>query len=389
MAPLEPFEKIYVNPAFVKTVHGEIACEACHGGNPKDPNWHTAHKGIVRDPTFPDADKACGKCHKNIASTAKNSLHYTLGPFEKVIKARANKKDKGILEKVCQGREKHCNACYASCGQCHVSRPDYIEGGFLAGHLFQKRPPMGTTCASCHGVRVYAELTGANDDYPPDVHYEKEAMECMDCHTGKEIHSDATGVATRFDLPERPRCDQCHPDVVSEKPKTDSHTIHRDKVACQVCHAVGYKNCFNCHVGTDKNGLTYFRSGKTEMLFKVGLNPSKTKDRPHNYVVLRHPPANPKLFDFYVTNGLKDFDKLPTWKLDTPHNIQRITPQNKTCNNCHGNAALFLQEKDVTDWEQKANARVVVPDAKIPRPIFDRPAIRPDDPSKSPPSPLY
>lgn len=374
---MEPHEKIYVDPSFIKTDHGEIACETCHGGNPKDPNWQSAHQGIVRDPTFPDADRACGECHEDIASTAKNSLHYTLAPFEKVIKARANKRDEGIVEKVCQSKERHCNACHASCGQCHVSRPDYIEGGFLRGHLFQKIPCMHTTCASCHGGRVYGEFTGANDAYPADVHYAKAEMTCMDCHTGKEMHSDATGVATRFDLPERPRCKNCHKDVVSEKPKTDSHAVHGDKVACQVCHAVGYKNCFNCHVGTDKNGLPYFRSGKTEMLFKVGLNPRKTEDRPYDYVVLRHPPADPKLFDFYVKNGLSDFDKLPTWKLDTPHNIQRITPQNQTCNNCHGNAALFLKEKDVTGWERKANAGVVVPEAKIPKPIDAKPPIRP------------
>jgi hypothetical protein len=377
---LESYEKIYVNPSFLKTHHGEIACETCHGGDPKDPNWQTAHRGILRDPTFPDADEVCGECHEDIASTAKNSLHYTLAPFEKVIKARANKKDEGILEKVCQAKEKHCSACHASCGQCHISRPDSVEGGFLAGHLFQKTPYMDTTCASCHSGRVHGEFTGANEEYPADVHYTKAEMTCMDCHTGKEMHAGAINVDTRFDLPERPRCKKCHPDVVSEKPRTNSHTIHRDKVACQVCHAVANKNCFNCHVGTDKEGLACSKSGETRMLFKVGLNPKKTKDRPYNYVVLRHPPADPGLFDFYVKDGLSDFDKLPTWKFDTPHNIQRVTPQNKTCNKCHGNVSIFLQEKDVTDWEQKANARVIVPEAKIPKPIVPEPAIRPRNP---------
>lgn len=366
---MELYEKIYVNPSFLKTNHGEIGCDTCHNGDPKDPNWQTAHKGIIKDPTFPDADEACGGCHADITSTAKNSLHYTLAPIEKIIKARANKKDKGVLDKVCQTTAKHCGACHASCGQCHVSRPDYVAGGFLAGHLFQEKPCMDTTCASCHGGRVYAEFTGANNGYPADVHHDKEEMTCMDCHTGKEMHADATGVASRFDLPERPRCDNCHTDAVSKKPKTKSHSIHRNKVACQVCHAAANKNCFNCHVGTDKKGLPYFKSGETRMLFKIGLNPNKTSHRPYNYVVLRHPPADPGLFDFYVKNGLNDFNKLPTWKLDTPHNIQRITPQNKACNNCHGNASLFLREKDVTDWEQKANAGVVVPQAKIPKPI--------------------
>ena len=366
---MEPFEKIYINPSFLETYHGEIACEACHGGNPKDPNWQTAHKGVVKDPTFPDAKKTCGECHEDIVSTAKSSLHYTLAPFENAIKTRANKKDKETLKKTLMAKDRHCNSCHSSCGQCHVSRPNYVEGGFLAGHAFQKKPSMETTCASCHGGRVYAEFTGANDEYLADVHYDKKEMECMDCHTGEEMHSDATGVNTRFDLPKRPRCEKCHPDVVSDKPKPESHSIHKDKVACQVCHSQAYKNCFNCHVGTDKKGLPYFKSGETKMLFKVGLNPNKTNDRPHDYVVLRHPPADPKLFDYYIKNGLTDFDKLPTWKLETPHNIQRITPQNKTCNNCHGNISLFLTKKDVTNFELKANIGTVVPENKIPNRI--------------------
>ena len=346
-----------------------MRCEACHKGDPKDPNWQTAHRGVVRDPTFPDATNACGQCHEGTASTAKSSLHYTLAPIGNAIRIRANKKDRGVLQKLFQAKDKHCSTCHASCGQCHVSRPDYVKGGFLAGHLFQKKPPMDTTCASCHGGRVYAEFTGANHEYPADVHYAKKEMECMDCHSAKEMHTDATTVASRFDLPDRPRCEKCHPDVVSAEPKNKSHGIHKDKVACQVCHAVANKHCFNCHVGTDKKGLPYFKSGETKILFKIGVNPNKTKDRPYNYVVLRHPPADPKLFDSYVKNGLGDFDKLPTWKLDTPHNIQRVTPQNKACNKCHGNAALFLLQKDVNDWERKANARVIVPKAKIPKTV--------------------
>ena len=323
----------------------------------------------MRDPTFPDAEKSCGACHEAIVSTAKNSLHYTLAPFTRTIGIRANKTKKGVLAKISDARERHCSTCHSSCGQCHVSRPDYVEGGFLAGHVFQGRPPMDITCSGCHSGRTYREYTGANEGYPADVHCDKGQMTCMDCHTGMEMHADATGVATRFDLPERPRCDNCHWDVVSAESKIESHRIHGDKVACQVCHGVANRNCFNCHVGTDKQGLPYYKNRETRMLFKIGLNVNKTEDRPYDYVVLRHPPADPGLFDFYVKEGLSDFDRLPTWKVDTPHNIQRVTPQNKRCNNCHGNASLFLQKEDVSDGEQKANAKVIVPQGKIPKPV--------------------
>jgi len=365
----EPHERTYVNPSFLKTRHGKIPCQTCHQGNPLGSSWQAAHQGIVRDPTFPDADKACGACHGGITSTAKNSLHYTLAPFTSTIRARANKKDQGIIDKICSARDKHCSVCHASCGQCHVSRPDYAQGGFLAGHVFQKSPPMDSACAGCHSGRTHKEYTGGNHGYPADVHYAKANMTCMDCHTGMEMHTDAMGVASRLDLPERPRCESCHWDVVSENPSTGSHKIHRDKVACQVCHGTAYKNCFRCHVGTDKQGIPYYQSRETRMLFKIGLNPRKSEERPYDYVVLRHAPADPGLFDFYVKDGLTDFDRLPTWKLDTPHTLHRVTPQNKNCNNCHGNTALFLQREDVTDWEQRANSKVVVPASRIPSPV--------------------
>ena len=51
----------------------------------------------------------------------------------------------------------------------------------------------------------------------------------------------------------------------------------------------------------------------------------------------------------------------------SPHNIQRKTWQTANCNNCHGNRDLFLSEKDLLDYEIKANASVVVPDNKVPK----------------------
>jgi len=78
-------------------------------------------------------------------------------------------------------------------------------------------------------------------------------------------------------------------------------------------------------------------------------------------------PVSPGTFGFYVEDALANFDKLPTWKLATPHNIQRKTPQNASCNACHGNASIFLQEKDVEEAERGANKGVVVPDNLIPR----------------------
>ncbi|MBN2139757.1 MAG: hypothetical protein JW718_02010 [Desulfovibrionaceae bacterium] len=361
---MEPYEKIYVKPAFLETEHGKIACRDCHGGNPADPDWRTAHNGLVRDPTWTRAAEVCGKCHKDIAASAPEGLHYTLAPFTKTLKARIGPNNPA-RDKVLAAAQRHCGACHASCGQCHVSRPDYADGGFLAGHKFS-RPSMEVTCASCHGGRVYGDFTGAWDKIEPDAHFEPGEMSCADCHGAKEMHARAQGVRTRFELPQRPDCLDCHPKAAPGAGQNRAHDAHKGRLACQVCHSQAQKSCYDCHTGTDDKGLAFFKCARTEFSFKIGLNPAPTKDRPQRFVVLRHPPANPGLFDFYAKNGLADFNALPTWKLDTPHNIRRVTAQNKTCNDCHGHPELFLKTGDLAPGEGAANAKVVVPEAMIP-----------------------
>ena len=57
-----------------------------------------------------------------------------------------------------------------------------------------------------------------------------------------------------------PLCQGCHPDVAGGADGVMQHTVHQDKVACQVCHSVGpYKQCYGCHVGKDEQGLPYRR----------------------------------------------------------------------------------------------------------------------------------
>jgi len=363
---LELYEKIYVKPAFLTTDHGKIACEPCHGGDPEDDDWQTAHKGLIRDPTYPDPTTACGECHEEIVASAVSSLHFTPRPMKQAIEQRTGNENPAALKSIDAAINRHCFTCHASCGQCHVSRSDYAAGGLLAAHRFIKTPSMDTTCASCHGGRVHGEYTGIQDDYEADVHYVDEDMTCMDCHKASEMHASAEGVKTRFDLPERPTCQTCHPDAVTENAAVRSHAVHQGRVACQVCHAQAGKSCFGCHVGIDKKGLPYYKCKETKMMFKIGLNPDKCTDRPYDYVVVRHAPVDPQTFDAYIKNGLKRFDSLPTWKLDTPHSIQRITRQSRTCNSCHGNAGLFLSKEDLAPWEVAANARVVVPKSRIP-----------------------
>jgi hypothetical protein len=363
---LEPSEKIYVAKAFLDSEHGRIACVDCHGGNPEDPNWQTAHDGLIKDPTFPDPEGACGECHPDISAGVSQSLHYTIAPIGSAIARRMGPADAKVQAVMETARERHCSQCHASCGQCHVSRPDYVNGGFLAQHRFRKTPPMQTTCASCHGGRIFGEFTGLNKDLAADTHFEDGEMTCMDCHTAGQMHAAAGEGVTRQASAKRPRCEDCHPETAAEDAPAPSHRIHRGKVACQVCHAQPIKQCYSCHVGTDAKGIAYFKCKKTVLDFKIGRNPRPTPEHPYTFTVKHHPPVVPETFDFYSPGALKNFAQYPTWTDAAPHSIRRLTPQNTACNNCHGRRELFLDVKDLDAWEIAANAEVVVPDDQIP-----------------------
>jgi thiosulfate/3-mercaptopyruvate sulfurtransferase len=84
-------------------------------------------------------------------------------------------------------------------------------------------------------------------------------------------------------------------------------------------------------------------------------------------VVLRHVPAAPTGYEFYGENLLPSFDARPTWVYSTPHNIQKETPQNASCNACHGNAAIYLTAEKVKPEEVQANQEVIVD--QVPAPV--------------------
>jgi len=367
MEPLAPHEKILVDSEIVDDEnHGLIACHECHGGNPDDPNWKTAHEGVVKDPTYPDATVACGDCHDEINEHYAKSLHVSLRPYMVVIGKRANP-DGAIHNKVAEGMANHCFQCHGSCGQCHISRPNSVEGGLLDRHLFVGEPPMREVCTACHGSRVKKEYFGEKDGLQPSVHQEME-MKCGDCHTAEEMHGDGKEYAQRFEVENGPKCVDCHEEIYDrDADNVITHRIHKDEVSCHVCHAQPYNNCSVCHVGTDTKGLTFYKTKASWFGFKIGLNPLKSEKRTQRFVPLRHVPVDRKTFDFYVKDGLSNFDAVPTWKLATPHNIRLKTPQNAACNSCHGNKLLFLLEKDVEDAEKEANKGVIVPENLIPK----------------------
>ena len=365
---MAPHERVFVDGAFLEDEnHGSMECVECHGGDPEAPDHEAAHREVVRDPSHPDASETCGACHEEIAAQGATSLHTTLAPYRLITEARADEAP-AVREGLARARGAHCDSCHSSCGQCHVSRPASVAGGLLEGHVFKKKPPMRPVCTACHGSRIQKEFLGENEGVRPDVHRQKR-MSCEGCHSGAEMHGTGQAYRNRYQVENAPTCQGCHEEIFAAgAPNAETHTTHQGAATCQVCHAQPYKNCAACHVGKDAAGRAYFKTAPSWLDLKIGRNPNATPERPEKFVVVRHVPVDRETFAFYVQDALTRFDALPTWKFATPHNIQRRTPQNEACNNCHGNAKLFLRSEDVDAQERNANRDVIVPTTSIPPP---------------------
>jgi len=341
----------------VESTHGKVGCVICHGGDSQAADKEAAHLGLVADPS----GITCDSCHQDIACLNDESLHTTLSGMEYALEVRGGSLEEGSV--LATAFENHCGECHTSCGQCHVSRPDTAGGGLVAGHEFRETPSTKYNCVACHGSRVGAEYLGENPGIPADVHWTKATMLCTDCHD-EDLHGSGNLEDTRYENPASASCDDCHQDVWTDD--NPQHQQHLSDLSCQVCHSVSYSNCYDCHVAIDEQGLPYRTSEPTEMQFKIGLNPERSSDSPYQYVVVRHVPVSVDSFSYYGENLLPEFDVQSTWKFATPHNIQLHTPQNESCDACHGNSELFLTGEDVRTEEIEANRNVIV--NEIPEP---------------------
>lgn len=379
MAPLEPWEKVLVDGlTYPNTVHGTIPCTDCHGGE-QAADKETAHTGLRANPSA-DPEQFCGKCHPNTVTMAQNSLHSTLAGYWTVLNARSAPEGHEALSTAFGN---HCGSCHATCGECHVSQPKGVGGGLIAGHNFNETPSMTRNCTACHGSRVGNEFLGKHEGIMADVHFRQGRMSCVDCHSGAEMHGagDAceqchagpeSGAAPppdhRYDGVQSPRCESCHASVTIKGSGNAMHDQHGGDLSCQVCHSVAYTSCDGCHVAvSETTGNPFYTTGGSYMTFLIGRNVRKSFDRPYDYVPVRHVPIAEDNFDYYGDDLLPNFNALPTWAYTTPHNVQRQTPQNASCDACHGQEALFLTADKVYPEELEANLPVIVDE--IPAPI--------------------
>ncbi len=343
-----PFLNAFVNAAFTDTTHGELGCTGCHGGDATTDDKTVAHGGML------DAEAGCVDCHADITKLHSTSLHGTLNGMSHALELRSGPENFHKLDTVWHN---DCASCHASCSDCHVTLPGAVGGGLLRGHEFFKTPPMEDTCAVCHGTRAGAEYLGKWGGVEPDVHHQA-GMHCIDCHTN-DMHGDGTLYTSRWDVAGRSQCTDCHEDLPNDS--VEAHMAEHDDMSCQTCHSQPYQNCFSCHAGLE-DGAFFRKADHKGLDFKIGRN--TVTGYPYSIVPLRNNPVSRDGFAYFGENLLPHFDEYPTWKTAAPHNIQRITPQNETCANCHGNADLFLLEEYLDELGSEANKSVIIPPAR-------------------------
>jgi hypothetical protein len=63
------------------------------------------------------------------------------------------------------------------------------------------------------------------------------------------------------------------------------HTLHQDKLSCQVCHSVEYTSCDGCHVAiSEQTGNPFYKTEGDYLTFFIGKNPRQDEYRPYEYV---------------------------------------------------------------------------------------------------------
>ncbi len=347
---------------FMDSVHGKLGCINCHGGE-NAPSKAEAHTGMVPCPTKDLENSTCITCHAGVMDTFENSIHYNLHGMSNGLMDFAGGSQMPDSPAHAEVFDKNCFSCHATCGDCHVSRPNTFTGGLINQHEFFKTPPMDQTCFGCHGARVAGEYMG-EVGFSGDLHFEK-GMHCIDCHGLDNFHGGEEDTIRMWDE-NLPSCADCHENQLPGNSEIPAHNAHGDKLSCQVCHSQANNNCFECHVEYNDDKTALKSSSTTKIMFKIGLNPNPTEERPYKYVTLRHIPTAANSFEVVGDGMLPNYDDIHNWKYSPNHNIQKNTFQNESCQACHNNDKLFLRESDLIESDSKANSKVVGPPGSPP-----------------------
>jgi len=379
---IKPYDRVFLDTEddgykkFRRGYHN-IGCTTCHGGTDGTHEKEIAHTGnFIKHPSEMYEEK-CGSCHDDIATNFNTSLHKGIGQKRKVTQRMGlagHEEFDQLPQHQIEGYNANCATCHGTCGNCHVNRPPIAGGGLANSHGFERNPDMLATCVSCHTSRGGHAYLGVASGTVPDVHLSKADFECLDCHTGMELHGNGDStVSHRYAYSELPTCDQCHTGLASSN---NYHQKHIEDFNCQVCHSQDYNNCGSCHVHGEGARIPSYLD------FKIALNPIP-EDKDFEFALVRRTLAAPDNWKEYGVDEYPDFDAHPTYNYTTPHNILKITSRTDVggehcASKCHirteadsvYNRELYLFESDLLDWEINATAHITV-DGELPAGWFN------------------
>lgn len=154
-----------------------------------------------------------------------------------------------------------CKRCHATCESCHGVRD--AKGNIIDFSVWVAKDRK--TCLRCHGRQAKAIALGKKNPEWADVHLIGLGVNCVYCHSSKEVHGmygdfkymfDGKGV---FEV----RCEKCHVERLIGPPVLETipeHRQHLDDISCSACHAPTTITCYNCHFSYAYE--TYKRTGK-------------------------------------------------------------------------------------------------------------------------------
>ncbi len=370
----EPYDRVIMEgngyEDFKSSTHYMLKCTDCHNGVDKTSDKELAHSDdFLRHPSEQYQEK-CGNCHGEIVEDFSTSLHHGTGQKRKVtMRSGLNGADEfaSLPQHQIEGYNANCATCHGTCGNCHVVRPPIAGGGLSKGHNFVKNPNMLNVCVSCHTSRGGHAYLGIAPGTEPDVHLTEAGFECIDCHSGAELHGNSMPVDHRYEYSELPECQDCH-----EEADNLYHEMHYNDFNCQVCHSQDYNNCGECHVHGDGARIPSYQD------FKIALNPIPDTKPGYKMTLVRRTLAAPDNWEVYGVDEYDNFDVFPTYNYTTPHNIQRWTPRTQTDGACYSschirneggeliNKELYLFMDDLLSWEINATGSITVDNALPP-----------------------
>ncbi len=195
-----------------------------------------------------------------------------------------------------------------ACKNCHI---DVNDDGCTKCHENPGDKPTSDKCYACHGREAKEKM------FYTDFHRDNQGMECADCHTEREVHGDGNSYDSYLaEGAMDTKCTNCHdPDNLPENP---SHNQHLDEIDCSACHTQSVISCYSCHFESEVDyGVKLANGILKDWTFLLNYN-----GKVHAGIIMTIT---------YQGN---------TFLAIAPYTSHTITPQGRTCDDCHGSDAV-------------------------------------------------